>query len=412
MFMRIAILLLVSAASPLLAYPDGSRVPNGNAGEPGTGAPCASCHRVALNPAGGKVELTLPAGATYRAGEKQSWTVRVTDPNSNRRFGFQLTASSGSLTAGSNTVVNNSGAKPYINQRSSTTTYTFDWTPPASGTADVTVYLAGAACAGRNDTNVYTLSQTLYVATALPAIKNDSGVVSAASFTAGVVPGAWITIFGENLAPVGTARAWRGEEIVDGNLPKSLDGTSVKINGKDAALAYISPSQINVLTAQDDSSGPVTVQVTTRAGTSPAVTAQMSQQAPALFRFDAETGRYAAAVHADGTLAGKPGLYGAAVNLRSASPGDVIQLFGTGFGATEPSVPELKSFTAAYSLKALSTLRVRIGGVEARFAFAGRTSPGLDQINVEVPNLAGGDHKIEVEINGVRSTTDVYLTVN
>lgn len=411
--MRPSKLFLISCFPlALLAYPDGSRNPTGNAGEPGTGTPCASCHRVALNPAGGKVELTLPSGSTYRAGEKQSWTVRITDPNSNRRYGFQLTASSGSFTAGSNTVVNTSAAKPYVNQRSSSTTYTFDWTPPANASNDVTIYLAGAACAGRNDTNVYTLSQTISAATALPAIKSDSGVVSAASYSAGVVPGAWITIFGENLAPAGTVRAWRGDEIVDGNLPKSLDGTSVKINGKEAALAYISPSQINVLAASDDSAGPVTVQVTTTAGTSPAITAQMAQQAPALFRFDAENGKYAAAVHADGALAGKPGLYGAAVTLRAASAGNVIQLFGTGFGATEPTAPELKSFTAAYSLKALSSLRVRIGGVDAGFTFAGRTSPGLDQINVQIPALAAGDHKIEVEINGVRSTNDVYLTVN
>jgi uncharacterized protein (TIGR03437 family) len=154
------------------------------------------------------------------------------------------------------------------------------------------------------------------------------------------------------------------------------------------------------------------VQVTTSAGASPAVTAQMSQQAPALFRFDAENGKYAAAVHADGTLAGKPGLYGSAVTLRAPTAGAVIQLFGTGFGATEPSAPELKLLTATYSLKALSTLHVRIGGIEANFTFAGRTSPGLDQINVEVPVLPAGDHKIEVEISGVRSTTETYLYVN
>ncbi len=52
----------------------------------------------------------------------------------------------------------------------------------ASGTIDV--YVAGVACNGRNDTNAYTLSQTLTAAAALPAIKSDSGVVSAASFAA------------------------------------------------------------------------------------------------------------------------------------------------------------------------------------------------------------------------------------
>jgi hypothetical protein len=181
----VPLLLITSLPLTLLAYPDGSRVPNGNAGEPGSGTPCASCHRVALNPAGGKVELTLPAGSTYRTGEKQTWTVRITDPNTSRRYGFQLTASAGSFTAGGNTVVNTSGAKPYINQRSSSATYTFDWTPPASGLAAVNVYVAGVACNGRNDTNAYTLSQTLSAATALPAIKSDSGIVSAASYAAG-----------------------------------------------------------------------------------------------------------------------------------------------------------------------------------------------------------------------------------
>jgi len=63
-----------------------------------------------------------------------------------------------------------------------------------------------------------------------------SSVVNGASFSPGISPGAWITVFGEDLAP--TTRIWRNEEIVDGVLPTSLDGVRVLVNGRPAAVFF------------------------------------------------------------------------------------------------------------------------------------------------------------------------------
>lgn len=53
---------------------------------------------------------------------------------------------------------------------------------------------------------------------------------------------------------------------------------------------------------------------------------------PEFFRFD---GRNIAAVHLDGTLVGKEGLF-PGLTTRPARPGDTILLFGTGLWAANP----------------------------------------------------------------------------
>lgn len=78
--------------------------------------------------------------------------------------------------------------------------------------------------------------------------------MNAAGFQPGVASGAWITIFGQNLAPV--TRTWEAaKEIVNGKLPVSLDGVSVSINNKPAFVYFIGPTQINVQAPSDDAVG-------------------------------------------------------------------------------------------------------------------------------------------------------------
>ena len=120
--------------------------------------------------------------------------------------------------------------------------------------------------------------------------------------SAGCSPGAWTTIFGDNLA--GITRAWSAADIVDGKLPVSLDGVSVTINNKPAAVQFISPKQINVQAPSDDSTGPVQVTVTTPDGTSDPVTATLQPLLPGFFRFPHD---YVKAMRSDGRPSGLPG---------------------------------------------------------------------------------------------------------
>jgi len=91
-----------------------------------------------------------------------------------------------------------------------------------------------------------------------------SGVSNNASGQAGIAGGSWVSIYGTNLSA--TTRSWQNADIVGNSLPTALDGVSVKINGKAAAVYYISPGQLNVQAPTDNSRGPVQVEVTSLLG--------------------------------------------------------------------------------------------------------------------------------------------------
>ena len=80
-------------------------------------------------------------------------------------------------------------------------------------------------------------------------------------------------------------------------LPMSLDGTSVKVNGRDAFVEFISANQINAIAPLDSAVGAVGVQVTLNGQASNTVVGNLQPAAPAFFTFD---GKYLAATHADG----------------------------------------------------------------------------------------------------------------
>ena len=224
-----------------------------------------------------------------------------------------------------------------------------------------------------------------------------SSVLNGGSFETGFAAGSWISIFGENLAP--TARTWRPDEIVDGILPTQLDGVQVLINGRLAAVFFISPGQLNVQAPDDTAVGPVLVEVIRDGIGAASETANLQEAAPAFFMFDPEGRKFIAAVHADGVFVGKPDLFGGVLAARPAGPGDVILLFGTGFGLTDPSVESGRVFSGAAPLSADVT--IRFGGIEADVLFAGLSGAGLNQFNVVVPDLLpGGDIEVVAETLG------------
>src|SRR5690349_9651326 len=76
------------------------------------------------------------------------------------------------------------------------------------------------------------------LANAQTPVVEAGGVVDAASFTAPVVPGSLVSIFGAHLASApGAAQAIP--------LPVALGGVTVSFNGIAAPLLYVSPLQIN-----------------------------------------------------------------------------------------------------------------------------------------------------------------------
>ena len=233
------------------------------------------------------------------------------------------------------------------------------------------------------------------------------GVVNGASFQPGVVPGSWLTIKGANLSPV-ASDTW-DKAIVNGNLPTSLDGVSVNVGSKAAFVYFISPGQINVQ-APDVGTGPVPVTVTTPGGTSVAFTANVVAQSPAFFLWPGS--QAVATRNSDASLAVKNGTFAGATTA-AAKPGDVLILWGTGFGPTTPpvaagiQVPSDKIYNS-------SPVSIKIGTADAQ-VFGAALSPGfagLYQVAIQVPaSMADGDYALKATVNGVSSPDGVTLSV-
>jgi uncharacterized protein (TIGR03437 family) len=238
-----------------------------------------------------------------------------------------------------------------------------------------------------------------------PRIMSVLGVLNGGSWSPEIAPNTWISIFGTNLAS--GSRSWMDSDFVDNRLPTQLDGVGVSIGGKPAYIAYISPTQLNVL-VPDLEPGPYEIKAATPIGTTNIVSMPITQFAPALFRFDAAGGRYAAAVHPDGSYVGDPALL-AGLAATPARPGEVVSLYGSGFGPVVGNADMGAAISNAQNLANAVTLK--IGGVNATVKFAGLVGAGLVQLNVEVPKLADGDQPVTGSIGGVPLRNNPFITV-
>ncbi|HXS97447.1 MAG TPA: IPT/TIG domain-containing protein [Candidatus Limnocylindrales bacterium] len=233
-----------------------------------------------------------------------------------------------------------------------------------------------------------------------------TSVVNAAGFQPGVAANSWVTIQGTNLAP--QTDDW-SHSIVNGALPTSLDGVSVTIGGKPAYVYYISPGQLNVL-APDIAAGSTTVTVSTPGGTSTSFASTASVYGPAFFLWP---DNQVVATRQDYSYAVKAGTFAGATTV-AAKPGDVIILWGTGFGPTFPAAPVGVSVPGSGGYSTAAAPTVTIGNTPATVYGAALApgSAGLYQIAIQVPStLADGNWPIQATIGGVTSPTGVVLSV-
>jgi uncharacterized protein (TIGR03437 family) len=282
-----------------------------------------------------------------------------------------------------------------------------------SGSAQVSVSLGSLAAGNYSGTITITApgaaNSPLKVAvsltvTAAPTGPTISSVINAAGYQTTIASGSWIAIQGARLST--TSRMWGSPDFQGNLLPLSLDGVSVKVNGRDAAVYFISQTQINVLAPADDTVGPVTVTVKNDLGTV-STTANLQAYSPAFFTLD---GKYVAAAHLDRVDVGLPGLLGA-TPTRPAVAGERIVVFGTGFGPTNPAVPTDSIYQGAAPLVDTTQLTLRIGQSAATVEFAGVVSNGLYQFNVVVPDLAPGDYPVTGSIAGAPTPTTATITI-
>ncbi len=270
----------------------------------------------------------------------------------------------------------------------------------AAGTYTGSVQIASAGAGGSPASVAVTL-----VVTGTPPAGTISGVGNAASFLPHFAAATWVSIYGANLSQ--STYTWQASDFVNGQLPTSLQGVSVMIDGKPAYVEYISPTQINVLAPDDATTGTVQVQVTTAQQASNILSAPKTQFAPAFFTYDG--GAYVAAQHTDYSLVGPANVL-PGVAATPAQPGETILLYATGFGPTNPALPTGELVTAPGSL--LNPIAVTIGGVAANVTFSGLVGPGLYQFNVTIPSLPNGDAALLATVGGVSTQTGVSVTIH
>jgi uncharacterized protein (TIGR03437 family) len=278
---------------------------------------------------------------------------------------------------------------------------TISGTPVATGTSNFVVQLTDQAGVRIN---------TLLALTVISPPKKATikAVSNAADFQPVISPGSWFSITGSDLAS--TTRTWNSTDFVNGVMPAQLDGVSVLVDGKPSFVSYIGPTQINAQVPDDSVSGPRLVQVINNGVASDTFTAQLQVYSPALFTWP---GNYAVATHTDFTLAAKPSEFPALTTV-PAKPGEVIILWGTGCGPTNPAVPagQLVPDDLVHTLTTVPTVTISAEATEYLGGALAPHSAGLYQLAVRVPaDTPDGDWPIVIKIGGVSSPAAVLLTV-
>jgi uncharacterized protein (TIGR03437 family) len=234
------------------------------------------------------------------------------------------------------------------------------------------------------------------------------GIVPVDSTVNTIQPGEWVSIYGSGLAasPV----SWNQD------FPTSLAGTSVTINGKSASLSFVSPTLINLQAPNDTATGSVPVVVTTTGGTATA-TVTLAQIAPSFLLLDSKhvagiilrfngSGAYGGGTY---DIIGPTGnsLGYATVAAKS---GDIIELFGTGLGPTNPAVSAGQAFSGA--APTTNTVNLSINNMSVPQSFAGLSGAGLYQINLTIPaGLGTGDVSLVAAVRGVTTQSGVVISL-
>ena len=444
-------LLVLLAIAPPIIYSYEYGPDPGYTGAPGDNPKgCdagGNCHVKTPNTTpGGSITIDLGGGVTTYTpgGAPLTVTVTVTDPNMNK-YGFELTArqdssptnDAGTLTAGSDGLTQvvtcatsvSGGFFPgscgnnlhwiehtlmafdSASNKNPTFTYNFTWTPPATNVGTVTLYAAGNAGLGGSGapmvvpTDTYLTTLQLSPGSTTPPTITSGGVTEIFGSNSDIQPGAWISIYGNNLITGSSPVTWAG------NFPTTLGGTMVTIDGNQAYLYYASPMQLNVEAPDDTTRGSVSVVVTTSAGSATS-TVTLADESPSFQWIDGHMHVLGLILRPNGS-----GAYGSGANSYdllgptgtslgfqtvAAKAGDTVVLYGVGFGPTNPAVPAGQVNTVYPAAEDPVTLT--INGQSLTPSFTGIWFTGAFQINLTIPSgLGSGDQTMTATVNGVQS---------
>jgi uncharacterized protein (TIGR03437 family) len=373
---------------------------NGQTGFSGDGGPATSASLAAA------VGLTTDSGNNLYIADENNRRIRQVQPFASPAIALSYTSLTFSLTATGSTattqtfVVTNGGQGTLNWAASASATSGGTWlsvSPAtgsvlagASGTMTVTANPSGLAAGdyygqiqvtSPNATSqIQSLTVRLTVATVgeAPPVVFAGGVINAASYTAPVAPGTFVSIFGSGFtdstsAIIAPAFPWLNE----------LGGTSVTIGGESLPLYFVTAGQINAILPFDLAVGSsLQVVVTRNSAVSAPQPVNLVSSQPGVFT-QAQTGQGIGAiliVHPDGSWV-------VAGNGNSAKAGDVLEIFCTGLGDVSPRLVAGYPAPPSPLSYVIDAVSLTIGGVSVVPAFAGAAPgfSGLYQVNAVVP---------------------------
>ncbi|HEV8145406.1 MAG TPA: hypothetical protein VGP79_03455 [Bryobacteraceae bacterium] len=197
-------------------------------------------------------------------------------------------------------------------------------------------------------------------------------VLNAASFEATVSPGALASAFGD----------FSGVASADASAvpySKSLGGVEVLVNGIRAPLLAVRASQINFQVPRATPPGPAEIRVLHNGAELARDNMNVANAAPGIFIIGAaDISRPGAVLNQDFRVNGE--------TLR-ARRGDVIQIFATGQGPTDPAAEDGAAGGSVLSHSTIETHGV-LGVEPAEIIFSGLSPlfPGVWQVNLRVPD--------------------------
>jgi uncharacterized protein (TIGR03437 family) len=363
-----------------------------------------------------KLTLDSPSGLAIAAGDKQTGTVgttlnalvvnvgfRAQIPLAGVPVAFAVTSGAAALTASTSNTDATGAAGVGI---------TLGNTP---GAVVVTASVAGVPPVQFN--------LTANAAVALPAISSGgiAGAGGSVPPVAQISPGGLASIYGSNFAPAGTSRQVYGGDLVNGSLPTQLAGVCVQVGGLPAFITYVGPGQINIQVPAVPVDSTVDVQVTTNCGAANALqsaTQKVATKAATpelLYWLNNADGRNPVCAVDAITLAdiGATGLI-SGVTFTPAKPGELLTIYGTSFGPTNPAVapgalPPGAASTTNNPVVTVGT--VTLNSSDVLYAGVSPCCAGLYQLNIKVPALADGDYPVTLSLGSFTTPAGGYLTV-
>jgi uncharacterized protein (TIGR03437 family) len=228
-----------------------------------------------------------------------------------------------------------------------------------------------------------------------------------------VAPGAWVEVYGTDLAAgIG---GWANDFIGD-KAPTLVNGVSVNIGTDQGFVAYVSPTQINVqLPSNIPTGGMQQITVTNGTQTSSPYSVMVKPTVPGLLApasFKIGANQYVVAQHLDGTFVLPVGAIPGATSS-PAKPEETIIIFGVGFGDVTPNIPAGEIVTEDNKLS--TPITMELGKTHADLGYYGLapTLVGMYQFNVTVPKIANSDLvPLTFTLGGVAGTQTLFTAVH